>query len=64
MSPKGLSDFHGTPWILEQLKQFNENAGGKKSVVVLGYDSEKYFEQIPSLKKARGAGPPAAELKS
>jgi CTP:molybdopterin cytidylyltransferase MocA len=48
-TPKGLVDYHGKPWLLEQLGRF-ETAGGKEAVVVLGYHLERYFEKIPWLR--------------
>lgn len=47
--PKGLVDYHGKPWLLEQLGRF-ETAGGKEAVIVLGYHLERYFERIPWLR--------------
>ena len=51
-SPKGLLDYHGTPWILEQISRFNcvQNA---KVYIGLGYDYEKYVDVIPWLKGQR-----------
>ena len=51
-SPKGLLDYHGTPWILEQISRFNcvQNA---KVYIGLGYDYEKYVDVIPWFKKAK-----------
>src|SRR5207237_400416 len=48
-SPKGLLDYEGQPWLLEQLKRF-EQAGGKRVVVVLGFFAEDYQKKIPLLK--------------
>jgi len=50
-TPKGLLDYQGHPWLLEQLTRF-EAVSGKLVVVVLGYHHELYFEKIPWLKKA------------
>lgn len=51
-TPKGLVDFRGRPWLLEQLSRF-EAASGKVAVIVLGYHQERYFERIPWLQDAR-----------
>ena len=51
-TPKGLVDFEGRPWLLEQLSRF-EAALGKEVVIVLGYHQEQYFERIPWLRGAR-----------
>jgi len=50
-SPKGLLDYHGAPWILEQITRYNlvENPS---VYIALGYDFEKYFDVIPWLKNA------------
>jgi CTP:molybdopterin cytidylyltransferase MocA len=49
--PKGLVDYHGHPWLKEQLKRF-KSASGRRAVIVLGFHLERYFKQIPWLKKA------------
>ena len=51
-TPKGLVDYQGQPWLLEQLSRF-EAALGKEVVIVLGYHQEQYFERIPWLRGAR-----------
>ena len=51
-TPKGLVDYQGQPWLLEQLSRF-EAASGKEAVIVLGYHQEQYFERIPWLRAAR-----------
>jgi len=51
-TPKGLVDYQGQPWLLEQLSRF-EAASGKEVVIVLGYHQEQYFERIPWLRGAR-----------
>jgi molybdenum cofactor cytidylyltransferase len=48
-APKGLVDYQGKPWLLEQLGRF-KTAGGKEAVIVLGYHLERYFERIPWLR--------------
>ena len=50
-SPKGLLDYHGAPWILEQISRFKcvQNA---KVYIGLGYDYEQYFNAIPWFKNA------------
>lgn len=45
-SPKGLLDYHGTLWILEQISRYKYVR--KPNVFIgLGYDSEHYFKAIP-----------------
>ena len=51
-TPKGLVDYQGQPWLLEQLSRF-EAASGKEAVIVLGYHQEQYFERILWLRGAR-----------
>ena len=50
-SPKGLLDYAGKPWIIEQISRFKcvQNA---KVYIGLGYDHEKYVDAIPWFKKA------------
>jgi molybdenum cofactor cytidylyltransferase len=55
-TPKGLVDYQGQPWLLEQLSRF-EAASGKEAVIVLGYHQERYFERIPWLRGARDEAP-------
>ncbi len=50
-APKGLLDFNGTPWLLEQLKRLVLTGCGRV-VIVLGYHLERYFNEIPILKEA------------
>ena len=45
-SPKGLLDYHGVPWILEQVSRFHIFKN-PKVYIGLGYDYEKYVEAIP-----------------
>ena len=45
-SPKGLLDYHGVPWILEQVSRFRV-IKNPKVYIGLGYDYEKYVEAIP-----------------
>ncbi len=47
--PKGLVEYQGRPWLLEQLSRF-EAASGKEAIVVLGYHQERYLERIPWLR--------------
>lgn len=47
--PKGLIDYFGRPWILEQCARFRA-AGGERLVLILGYHQEAYFQEIPWLK--------------
>jgi len=51
MAPKGLLNFKGNPWILEQISRF-ANIKNAKVYIGLGYDHELYFELIPWFKKA------------
>jgi CTP:molybdopterin cytidylyltransferase MocA len=51
-TPKGLVDYKGRPWMLEQLSRF-EAASGKEALIVLGYHQERYFEGISWLRSAR-----------
>lgn len=44
-TPKGLLDYQGQPWLLEQLGRFKA-AGGQRAIVVLGFQAEHYFEKI------------------
>jgi CTP:molybdopterin cytidylyltransferase MocA len=46
--PKGLLNFSGRPWLLEQLTRF-QGAGGEQAVLVLGYHANDYFQKIPGL---------------
>jgi len=50
-SPKGLLDYQGTPWILEQVKRYG-HIENPKVYIGLGYDFQKYFDSIPWLKNA------------
>ncbi len=50
--PKGLVDFRGRAWLLEQLSRF-KTAGGNRAVLALGYQVEAYFEKIPWLPDTR-----------
>jgi len=50
-SPKGLLDYQGTPWILEQVKRYS-HIQNPKVYIGLGYDFQKYFDSIPWLKNA------------
>jgi len=50
-SAKGLLCYQGRFWLLEQLRQFAE-AGGRRVVIVLGFQSLQYIEAIPWLGKA------------
>lgn len=48
-SPKGLIDYSGNPWLLEQCARFRA-AGGEQVILILGYHREAYFQEIPWLK--------------
>jgi molybdenum cofactor cytidylyltransferase len=50
--PKGLVNFRGRAWLLEQLSRF-KTAGGNRAVLALGYQVEAYFEKIPWLPDTR-----------
>ncbi len=50
-TPKGLLDYHGHPWLVEQLERFKA-ASGKRVIIVLGFYYEQYFEQMPWLREA------------
>jgi CTP:molybdopterin cytidylyltransferase MocA len=50
-TPKGLLNYHGHPWLIEQLLRFKA-ASGKRVIVVLGFHQAPYFEQIPWLVNA------------
>jgi CTP:molybdopterin cytidylyltransferase MocA len=51
-TPKGLLDYQGNLWLLEQLSRYRA-AAGKRVVVVLGFYCEQYFEKIPWLRAAQ-----------
>ncbi len=46
--PKGLLSWEGRPWLLYQLDAYRR-AGGRRAVVVLGYNAEAYFTALPEL---------------
>jgi len=50
-SPKGLLDYHGSPWILEQIGRYKHL---KKPMIYigLGYDYKLYLDAIPWFNKA------------
>ena len=50
-TPKGLLNYHGHPWLIEQLRRFKA-ASGKRVIIVLGFHQAPYFEQIPWMVKA------------
>jgi len=50
-SPKGLLNYQGNPWILEQISRFAK-VNNPEVYIGLGYDHELYFELIPWFKKA------------
>ncbi len=49
--PKGLLDYHGTLWILEQVSRY-KHVENLKVYIGLGYDYEQYLETIPWFKDA------------
>lgn len=50
--PKGLLDFKGKPWLLEQLARL-KSVGIKWVFIGLGYDVDTYFKAIPFLRVAQ-----------
>lgn len=50
--PKGLIEYNGRPWLEVQIREYRDR-GGSEVIVVLGYEHERYFEKIPSLKAER-----------
>ncbi len=46
-SPKGLLDFNGRPWVVEQLNRF-EIAGTCQVILILGHEKEKYIHALES----------------
>lgn len=50
---KGLIHAHGKPWLECQLDRFRD-VGGKRVMIVLGYEKERYLEAISWLKRADG----------
>jgi CTP:molybdopterin cytidylyltransferase MocA len=50
-TPKGLLDYQGHPWLIEQLLRFKD-ASGEKAVIVLGFHQTPYFKQIPWMEQA------------
>ncbi len=52
-SPKGLLDYHGTPWILEQITRY-KFIKNPTIYIGLGYDYKQYLNAIPWFKDAIG----------
>ena len=50
-SPKGLLNFNGTLWILEQISRY-KHVKEPKVYIGLGFDNRLYFEAIPWFTKA------------
>ncbi len=50
-TPKGLLNYRGKPWILEQISRFKDIIN-PKVYIGLGYNYKLYFESIPWFKKA------------
>lgn len=50
-SPKGLLDYRGTPWVLEQITRY-KHIENPKVYIGLGYDYEQYLSVIPWFKDA------------
>lgn len=49
--PKGLLDYHGEPWILEQISRYRF-VDTPKIIIILGNDIQTYFERINWFSKA------------
>ena len=49
--PKGLLDYYGEYWLLEQLRRL-KSADVKSVYIGLGYDADTYFKALPFLEKA------------
>ena len=49
--PKGLLDYHGVPWILEQIMRFKV-VDSPRVYIGLGHNYEAYFAKIPWLEQA------------
>lgn len=47
-TPKGLIDYNGLPWIVEQLRR-SRKAGFARSLVVLGYQHVDYLYRVPDM---------------
>ncbi len=45
-SPKGLLDYHDTPWILEQISRYS-SIDNPKVYIGLGHDFQQYLDTIP-----------------
>lgn len=58
-TPKGLLDYHGHPWLIEQLLRF-KTASGKRVIIVMGFHQDPYFQKIPWL--LDGVTEPVQEL--
>jgi molybdenum cofactor cytidylyltransferase len=58
-TPKGLLNFQGHPWLVEQLMRFKA-ASGRRAIIVLGFHRALYFNQIPWLEK--GGNQPVQHL--
>ena len=50
-TPKGLLEYRGNLWLIEQFKRFKAASGGR-AIVILGFHHEHYFEKIPWLRTA------------
>jgi len=50
--PKGLLDFHGNYWILEQISRY-KYVNNAKVYIGLGYDYKNYLAAIPWFEKAK-----------
>jgi molybdopterin-guanine dinucleotide biosynthesis protein A len=50
-TPKGLLDYYGNPWILEQILRY-KNIENPRIYIGLGFDYEQYIEKIPWFKGA------------
>ncbi len=52
--PKGLLSWKDRPWLLHQLDAYRR-AGGRRAVVVLGYNAEAYLAALPELRAGDGS---------
>ena len=51
-SPKGLLSFHNKPLLINHLENY-QSIGGKHVIIVLGFQADLYFKEIPWLNKAK-----------
>lgn len=53
-TPKGLTEYNGRPWVVQQLRRFSE-AHGHRVVVVLGHHSMEYLRAVPWMQRSQSA---------